>query len=213
MTESPAEDQRAAQAQAAGEAAEARHMADAQAQHQASGSTVVAEQASTPDDTQSHGSVQVLTQAKPTSNRRRRQRSTPPSVTLATRPNGKGGRVVTDRDPPAMTPHQWIYLRCKGFGPAMALSRDAVYGSAWRKVRRLVLERDEWLCQIRGEGCLVRASEVDHRISWRDGGSVLDPENLRAACKRCNAARGGVLGASRGALDRFSAQRRPSREW
>ena len=34
MTASPAEDQRAAQAQAAGAAAETRHMADAQAQHQ-----------------------------------------------------------------------------------------------------------------------------------------------------------------------------------
>jgi hypothetical protein len=49
MTAEAQEDAAAAQAQAAGEAAEARHQADAEAQHQASGSTVVVEQPSTPD--------------------------------------------------------------------------------------------------------------------------------------------------------------------
>jgi hypothetical protein len=50
MTAGPAEDQRAAEAQARGEAAEVRHEADAQAQHQISGSTVAVESAATPDD-------------------------------------------------------------------------------------------------------------------------------------------------------------------
>jgi hypothetical protein len=50
MTADAREDAVAASAQAAGEAAEARHLAEAQAQHQASGSAVVVEQASTPDD-------------------------------------------------------------------------------------------------------------------------------------------------------------------
>jgi hypothetical protein len=50
MTAEARENATAASAQAAGEAAEARHQADAQAQHQAGGSTVVVEQASTPDD-------------------------------------------------------------------------------------------------------------------------------------------------------------------
>ena len=50
MTATPAEDQRAGQAQAQGEAADGRHQADAQQQHQASGSAVVVEQVSTPDD-------------------------------------------------------------------------------------------------------------------------------------------------------------------
>jgi 5-methylcytosine-specific restriction endonuclease McrA len=94
----------------------------------------------------------------------------------------------------------------------MDLSKDVVYGSGWRKVRLAVLERDEWLCQIRGDRCLVRASEVDHRVlvvGWRVGARSVE----FAACKRCNSSRGGQLGAARGALDWFSAQRRPSREW
>jgi hypothetical protein len=50
MTATPAEDQRAGQGQAAGESAAAAHEAAAEAQHQASGSTVVVEAASTSDD-------------------------------------------------------------------------------------------------------------------------------------------------------------------
>jgi hypothetical protein len=50
VTAGPKQDQLAAATQAKGEAAEVRHQAEAQAQHQASGSTVVVEQAATPDD-------------------------------------------------------------------------------------------------------------------------------------------------------------------
>ena len=49
MTAEQRENATAASAQAAGEAAAGKHEADARAQHQASGSTVVVEQASTPD--------------------------------------------------------------------------------------------------------------------------------------------------------------------
>jgi 5-methylcytosine-specific restriction endonuclease McrA len=92
----------------------------------------------------------------------------------------------------------------------MDLSRDEVYGSAWRKVRLAILERDD-LCQVRGEGCQLVADQVDHVGSWRDGASVADPTNLRAACAHCNLQRGGRLGAAKSSA-RFS-QRRPSREW
>jgi hypothetical protein len=74
MTAGPREDQRAGQAQAAGEAAEARHQADARAQHQASGSTVVVEQASTPDD------VAVLWSSSDTSGSPTLVPSSPPEV-------------------------------------------------------------------------------------------------------------------------------------
>ena len=50
MTAGEAENAAAAAAQAAGQATEAWHQADAQQQHQASCSTVAVEQASTPDD-------------------------------------------------------------------------------------------------------------------------------------------------------------------
>jgi 5-methylcytosine-specific restriction protein A len=89
----------------------------------------------------------------------------------------------------------------------VAVTKSQVYGATWRKVRLVVLERDGYRCRIGGPGCLVDADQVDHVISWRLGGAVLDPENLRAACRHCNASRGGVLGGSK------PAQRRPSREW
>ena len=84
------------------------------------------------------------------------------------------------------------------------MSRETreVYNARWRKVRVRVLERDGWLCQIRHDGCLGEASEVDHIVPWRAGGALYDPENLRAACKPCNAGR-----AFR------ERKRRPSREW
>jgi hypothetical protein len=50
MTAGQQENQAAAQAVAAGMAAAAKHEADAQAQHQISGSTVAVEPAATPDD-------------------------------------------------------------------------------------------------------------------------------------------------------------------
>jgi 5-methylcytosine-specific restriction endonuclease McrA len=89
--------------------------------------------------------------------------------------------------------------------------RDAVYGATWRKLRLAVLERDGYTCRIGLPGCLVTATQVDHVVSWRDGGSVFDESNLRAACGHCNAARGGAAGAAK-SLARFS-ERRPSREW
>jgi hypothetical protein len=50
MTATPAEDALAAQTQAAGEAADARHQADALAVHEASGSAVTIEAAASSDD-------------------------------------------------------------------------------------------------------------------------------------------------------------------
>lgn len=76
------------------------------------------------------------------------------------------------------------------------------YGHTWQRVRLEVLERDEYLCQIRREGCTVTATQVDHIVPWRAGGSLYDPAGLRAACRFCNLAR-----VWRGST------RRPSREW
>lgn len=78
-----------------------------------------------------------------------------------------------------------------------------VYGAHWRKVvRPAVLARDGGICQIRGPACTVTATQVDHIIPWRVGGSWYDLDNLRASCARCNNAR-----AER------KITRRPSREW
>jgi 5-methylcytosine-specific restriction protein A len=83
---------------------------------------------------------------------------------------------------------------------------------AWRAVRLVVLERDGWLCRIRGPKCLLDATEVDHIIRPADGGALYDPDNLRASCGPCNRARGGRIGAQM-TNARYSKAPRPSREW
>jgi 5-methylcytosine-specific restriction protein A len=85
----------------------------------------------------------------------------------------------------------------------MTAETRTVYNARWRRVRREVLERDGWLCQIRGPKCLIRADRADHIIPWRQGGAYYDPANLRASCKPCN----------EGRVFRGVGQRHPSREW
>jgi 5-methylcytosine-specific restriction endonuclease McrA len=63
--------------------------------------------------------------------------------------------------------------------------------AAWQSLRLVVLDRDLWQCQVKGDGCLGFAGEVDHIISTVDDpASFWDVANLRASCKRCNARRG-----------------------
>ena len=74
---------------------------------------------------------------------------------------------------------------------------------AWRRLRLAVLDRDLWLCQIKGPGCARYATQVDHIVARADGGDVWDTANLRAACRACNS-RGGAVrtNARRAALYR-----------
>jgi len=60
----------------------------------------------------------------------------------------------------------------------------------WRRLRRLVLERDRGECQIRGTRCQGWATEVDHVVAVADGGDFWGPANLRASCAPCNRGRG-----------------------
>jgi len=76
--------------------------------------------------------------------------------------------------------------------------------AVWQRVRRQVLERDDGLCQIRGERCKDVATAVDHIVPWSAGGDWYDLGNLRASCAWCNSSR-----VWRGS----SSMRRPSREW
>jgi hypothetical protein len=66
MTATPEQDARAAQTQAAGEAAAAAHLAAAQAQHQVSGSSVAVEAPATSDDVAVNWTSSVDTSASPT---------------------------------------------------------------------------------------------------------------------------------------------------
>lgn len=79
--------------------------------------------------------------------------------------------------------------RCRHGWPVTPRSPYA-HGS-WPKIRLAVLERDGWICQIKGKRCLVRATEADHIVPVVNGGSWFDPTNLRAACKPCNTGRVG----------------------
>jgi hypothetical protein len=56
----------------------------------------------------------------------------------------------------------------------------------WQRLRAEILERDHYECKVRGPKCRRRATEVDHIVPVADGGSMWDPQNLRAACGWCN---------------------------
>jgi 5-methylcytosine-specific restriction protein A len=61
--------------------------------------------------------------------------------------------------------------------------------AAWKRVRLLVLVRDQHRCQIQGPKCVTVATTVDH-ITAKSQGGTDDPSNLRAACGPCNSSRG-----------------------
>lgn len=63
----------------------------------------------------------------------------------------------------------------------------------WPTLRLEVLDRDGWVCQIRGPKCIGQANEVDHVGNANDH----RPEMLRAACKPCHATRTGRQGRAR----------------
>jgi 5-methylcytosine-specific restriction protein A len=61
-------------------------------------------------------------------------------------------------------------------------TRAARLPGNWARLRRIVLCRDKYICQVELDCCTTRATEVDH-IRPRDDHS---PANLRAACHACN---------------------------
>lgn len=63
------------------------------------------------------------------------------------------------------------------------------YGSAWTKLRREVLGRDNGLCvPCRKKGRITRACHVDHIVPKVDGGTD-DLDNLQSICKACHDAK------------------------
>ena len=70
------------------------------------------------------------------------------------------------------------------------------YGAAWQRIRAEHLIMEPMCCE-----CGSMASEVDHIISLRDGGTN-DHANLRSLCKPCHsrhtASQGGGFGNPRG---------------
>jgi 5-methylcytosine-specific restriction protein A len=61
-------------------------------------------------------------------------------------------------------------------------------------MRADVLARDGYRCQINLPCCIGRATSVDHwPVPRHKGGALLDPNNLRAACRPCNSSGGAQL--------------------
>ena len=55
-------------------------------------------------------------------------------------------------------------------------------------VRKQIMDRDNWQCQIKGPTCLGKATEADHRINHAEGGTD-DASNGQAVCSECHEAK------------------------
>ena len=84
------------------------------------------------------------------------------------------------------------------------------YRGPWLILRKAVLARDNWQCQLKLPGCKQRATQVDHIIGLAQGGPAWDPTNLRSSCRSCNVAKGNQDNP-RGQPWRKNPQ--PSRQW
>ena len=74
-------------------------------------------------------------------------------------------------------------------GYAKGKTTERGYGARWRKLRALVLSRDDYLCQTcKASGKLTPATEVDHVRAKAHGGSD-DASNLKAICTPCHRAK------------------------
>ena len=56
---------------------------------------------------------------------------------------------------------------------------------AWRKLRLVVLARDQYRCQLQLDGCTETANEV-HHLDGVKAGLICSPDRLTSACKNCN---------------------------
>lgn len=63
------------------------------------------------------------------------------------------------------------------------------YGTAWDKLRKVVLRRDMWLCQeCSRHGRTTPAKDVDHIKRKADGGTD-QLDNLQSLCRPCHIAK------------------------
>jgi 5-methylcytosine-specific restriction endonuclease McrA len=87
----------------------------------------------------------------------------------------------------------------------------------WRRIRKVVLARDGYVCQIRGPRCTTTATQADHVVSWRELPEErwLDVTLLRAACRSCNAQKGARRQAELAEIGRQALRARYSqfRDW
>lgn len=60
------------------------------------------------------------------------------------------------------------------------------YGSAWEKLRIVILRRDGGLCQVCKAGDRLNPGEIVDHIKPKTEGGTDDPENLQTICKPCH---------------------------
>ena len=70
----------------------------------------------------------------------------------------------------------------------VSVAKKNIYkSSAWLALRKKVLERDRYRCQIQLAGCRGTADSVDHRVEVvAESGPFFDEANLQASCRPCN---------------------------
>lgn len=76
---------------------------------------------------------------------------------------------------------------------------DRLRGSAWMKIIKRIMRRDNGLCQCedcKASGRLLVAHQVDHIIELADGGND-DDSNLRAMNVDCHARKSAAAAAAR----------------
>ena len=80
-----------------------------------------------------------------------------------------------------------IIAQNKRYLPKNKKRPDKFYESDyWRSLRKFVLIRDNYLCQIcLSKGKYVTATEVDHIVPLKEGGTN-ELNNLQSLCKSCH---------------------------
>lgn len=82
------------------------------------------------------------------------------------------------------------YMRCLRSLEEIQLalkSNDPRDSRTWRKLRLVILARDQWTCGY----CNQPATTIDHIIPVSKAPDLaLNPENCISACKRCNSSKG-----------------------
>lgn len=63
---------------------------------------------------------------------------------------------------------------------------------AWRKLRKQILERDQYRCQLRIEGICKTRADCVHHLDGKAMGD--DPDRLVASCTPCNLRLGNPAG-------------------
>ncbi len=64
----------------------------------------------------------------------------------------------------------------------MSRQHDKLNRRRWERVRRQVLDRDNWRCSK----CGSYGNECHHITSLEKNGAPYDPNNLTVLCKRCH---------------------------